>query len=147
MYRRTYGWDVEGSDECLTLRTGLGLVAVRIAACVAPAVVGAARAIDAVGPVLRYGDDRPWVFLADGNDLVIADSHLPACVVGLPLGTELRIPGPDGGTDDVLWAVAPNRQRRWLPTLAAVLVCARYVERRAARPTRAFPPLRVLKGA
>ncbi len=147
MYCRTFGWDVKESRGRLTMRTGSGMIAVGIAAVVAPVVANALRALDADAPALSYRAQRRWVFLADCNDLVVADIDLPDWVYPLSLASELEIPASDGGADGIRWAVAPNPQRRWLPTLAVVLDCARRCDRVVSQPDRVFPPLAPIKRA
>lgn len=128
-YRELFGWDV---DESGALLLGRGIVGVVVQSNVADAVALTLAEYDSLGPILDLGGAVGWVFLADPNELVLAQQALPAgiAVLNCPHAVPLPMPGalPNQAPR---WIRPPDVRSRWLPTLSAVLVAVA-----ASRPRR-----------
>lgn len=120
-YREQLGWQVEHRNGNLQLLFGHGMVGVTLPAHMGKAISEIMCRRDCVGPILELRSPRQpyWVFLADTNGVVIAQSDLPTGVGVLNYAQALPLPG--SATDTTRWITAPAKERRWLPTLIAVV--------------------------
>lgn len=126
-YRGSFGWTVDEREDGPHLVMAHGMAAVVMPPRHGAHAADLLRRDDARGPVLSvHGTVLSWVFLADQNDIVLCRGQLPLGV--RLLGCPSAIPLPAPGSASVRWVVPPRRNRRWLPTVSAVLnavPCAR----------------------
>lgn len=124
-YRKQLGWRVEHHDDNLYLLFGDGMVGVTMPVYMGKRTIMTMTDQDRCGPVVEYlfRNALRWVFLADTNDFVIAQSDLPVGA-GL-LNCTHKLPLPGSSISSTRWVVPPQRAQRWLPTLAAVVGAAR----------------------
>ncbi|MFT7837095.1 hypothetical protein Q5530_13180 [Saccharothrix sp. BKS2] len=130
-YRHNLGWpvDIAGGGVHLIL-TG-GLAAFEVPAHLAGGVLRRLSDLGAVGPVLRTGTDNDRVaFLCDVDDIVFAQADMPLGVRCPRMGAALPLPSPRPSKS---WLVAPDPDRRWLPSASAVLHAVRHTTAAAAR--------------
>lgn len=103
---------------------GRGIVAVAVPAHLAPHVASELKRRDADGPAMAVSDFLPrWLYLAEHEGIVVDSDTLPAGVMVFDCPSTIQLPAVDTHVDQLRWVVPPDPQRRWLPTLAAVL-CA-----------------------
>jgi len=133
-YREQLGWRVEHQNGNLHLLFGDGMVGVTLPAHMGKAVSEIMSRRDCSGPILELRSPRRpyWVFLADTNGVVIAQSDLPTGVWVLNYAQALPLPGST--TETTRWVVAPEKERRWLPTLIAVVSAVRNTHSATRRP-------------
>lgn len=117
-YRQLFGWDV---DESGALLLGRGLIAVVVRPIIAGATALTLADYGSRGPILDLGDAIGWAFLADPNEIVLAQNALPAGVAVLNCPHTVPLPRPDSGNQILRWIQAPSVRSRWLPTLSTVL--------------------------
>lgn len=119
-YTQQLGWAVEVCHDHLYLPMGYGMAAVAIHHLPATAVAEHLLRHHSCGPLLRMNAEPcTWIFLADPNGDVFAQSELPAGVAVLSCPERVPLPG----TVDSLtrWILQPNPGNRTLPTVTAVL--------------------------
>lgn len=128
-YRQLFGWDV---DESGALLLGRGIVGVLVRPIVAGAVALTLAEYGSRGPILDLGDAIGLAFLADPNEIVLAQNSLPAgvAVLNCPHAVPLPVPG-SVANQPPRWIQPPNVRSRWLPTLSTVLAATA-----ASRPLR-----------
>lgn len=133
-YREQLGWKVEHHNGKLHLLFGDGMVGVTLPAHMGKPVSEIMCRRDCNGPILELRSPRQpyWVFLADTNGVVIAQSDLPAGVGVLNYAQSLPLPG--SAASSTRWIAAPEKARRWLPTLIAVVSAARNTHSATPRP-------------
>ncbi|RBM16186.1 hypothetical protein DI005_25380 [Prauserella sp. PE36] len=124
-YRSVLGWTVTWGGGRPLLDLGHGMVAVTAPRPLAVGLAERLHRLDATGPVFAVDGARPyWVFLADPNDEVNADLHLPRGVEILGCPQRIPVPVEVPRSPALRWIVPPDTRRRWLPTLAAVALAA-----------------------
>jgi hypothetical protein len=125
-YRRVFGWAIEHGDRRVLLALDGGMVALAVPRSLGVNAVKQLERLDSCGPVLAVGSPRPhWIFLADANGYVAAQEDLPAGVEVLDCGQRIPVPCQDTRSVGLRWVVAPDSRRRWLPTLATVVLAIR----------------------
>lgn len=125
-YRRVFGWVVEQRDRRMQLALDGGMAALTVPQSIAVNAVQHLKRLDACGPVLAVETERPyWIFLAEANGYIASGADLPAEVELLDCGRHIPVPCRDTRSAGLRWVVAPDPRRRWLPTLATVLLAIR----------------------
>lgn len=117
-YRQLFGWDV---DESGALFLGRGIVVVVVPPIVAGAAALTLADYGSRGPILDLGDAIGWAFLADPNEIVLAQNALPAGTAVLNCPHTVPLPRPDIANQVLRWIQPPSVRSRWLPTLSTVL--------------------------
>lgn len=125
-YRRVFGWAIEQGDRRVLLALEGGMVALVVPRSLAVDVVRHLERLDTCGPVLAVGTERPyWIFLADANGYLATHEDLPRGVEVLDCAQRIPVPCRDRHCVGLRWVVAPDSRRRWLPTLATVVLAIR----------------------
>lgn len=124
-YRDLFGGQVEERAGRIVLNLGGGIVGLAMKPSMGRHVVHALRRHEVDGPMIEFAGSRPrWVFLADPNGAVISSAMLPP---GTELiGYQATVPLPRSGRS-TRWVIPPARDRRWLPTIDAVIGSVRAV--------------------
>ncbi|OXM66299.1 glycogen operon protein GlgX [Amycolatopsis vastitatis] len=124
VYRQLFGWSVKwrGSHPFLSLENGI--CAATLPKMSAAPVLARLAAIGCPGPavVTPTPQGQRVAILAETDGLIPPQSALPRTVEVLAWGALLPLPlDPRRGAPGTEWLVAPDPQRRWLPSLDAVL--------------------------
>lgn len=136
-YGPQLGWQIDQRPDGPALILGHDVVAVAIPTTdhVAWRVLDLLNQRDACGPVIGIHAGIPhWLFLADPNGLILPNTRLPArsrlvqCPAAAPL--------PTPASQAVTWVKPPLPNRRWLPTLAAVVAALQEAAHECPRSPR-----------
>lgn len=142
-YREAFGWETEASGQTVVATLGGALGAVAVAAT---------RIRDVLARIATMGEPCPtlviprsttpsWVVLVDTRDY-LPDGVVPGGLQVLPMFTRLPLPPSTLDAGVVRWLVELDYQKRWLPSVASVLLAGAWNaghERRGGRPTRSRP--------
>ncbi|MDQ7810954.1 glycogen operon protein GlgX [Amycolatopsis sp. A133] len=124
VYRRLFGWPVKWRGDQPFLVLEHGICAVTLPKMNAAPVLGRLAATGCQGPavVVPTPHGQRVAVLAETDGLIPPQSALPRAVEVLAWGALLPLPpAPRRGDFGTEWLVAPDPQRRWLPSLDAVL--------------------------
>lgn len=133
-YSRLYGWRVVREADIDFLVMGAGLIGVAVPAMLARRAYDRLARSGNRGPILRLDTNpRSWLFLADPNGEVLAQSDLPFDVK--LWNCPSRVPLPSSSCKLTCWVVPPHQRQRWLPTLAAVVAATKIGHCHTARET------------
>ena len=124
VYRQLFGWSVQwrGSHPFLSLENGI--CAVTMPTLDSGPVLARLASTGCQGPAILLSTPRgPRVaVLAETDGLIPSRAELPRNFDLLAWGSLLPLPVGSGRTgDDTDWLSAPDPQRRWLPSLSAVV--------------------------
>ncbi|MBE8517316.1 glycogen operon protein GlgX [Amycolatopsis sp. H6(2020)] len=124
VYRQLFGWSVKwrGSQPFLSLENGI--CAATLPKMNAAPVLARLAAVGCQGPAvgLPTPQGQRVAILAETDGLIPPQSELPRAVDVLAWGALLPLPlDPRRGAPGTEWLVPPDPQRRWLPSLDAVL--------------------------
>jgi hypothetical protein len=121
-YRRSLAWHILVTPNAVMLSLTGGLVAIAMPLPMAERTHARLLESGLSGPLCQMpGETDRAVFLADGNDLVVAQQDLPRVVSFLSAPTLVPLPPTVTKFGPVRWRIAPSKTSRWLPSASAIL--------------------------